>query len=110
MMGRRGGLALTMLLGLGFWAGSARGAERPPNLVLIVADDLGYGDVGFNGRTEWRTPNLDGLAARGTVFTRFYAAAAVCAPSRGAMLTGKATIHCGVRRNEDDLPSAPRPR
>lgn len=91
-----------MLLG---WAGAASGAERPPNIVLIYADDLGSADVGFNGRTEWGTPNLDRLAARGTVFTRFYTAAAVCCPSRGAMLTGKATIHCGVRRNEDDLPA-----
>jgi arylsulfatase A len=102
---RRRGLALMMLLGFGIWAGSAWGVERPPNIVLIFADDLGYGDVGFNGRTEWRTPNLDGLASRGTIFTRFYAAAAVCAPSRGAMLTGKSTIHGGVRRNEDDLPA-----
>src|SRR5687767_1012058 len=78
----------------------AEGSERPPNIVLIVADDLGWGDIGVNGRTEWSTPNLDDLAARGMVFHRFYAAAAVCAPSRAALLTGKAPIHCGVGRND----------
>jgi arylsulfatase A-like enzyme len=84
----------------------ARGAERAPNIVLIYADDLGWGDVGFNGRTEWATPNLDRLGARGTIFKRFYTAAVVCAPSRAAMLTGKSTIHCGVSRNDGDLPAA----
>jgi arylsulfatase A-like enzyme len=85
--------------------GSAAGADRSPNIVLIVADDLGWGDVGFNGRSEWATPNLDRLAAGGTILSRFYAASPVCAPSRAALLTGKATIHCGVGRNEEDLPA-----
>ncbi len=80
--------------------------EHRPNIVLILADDLGWGDVGFNGRREWATPNLDRLAARGTKFNRFYTAAAVCAPSRAALLTGKYTIHNGVSRNDDDLPTA----
>ena len=85
----------------------AQGADgkRPPNVVLIVADDLGWGDVGFNGRTEWTTPNLDRLAKDGRVLERCYAAAVVCAPSRAAFLTGKYTIHSGVRRNDDDLPT-----
>ena len=95
---------VAMLLGVGV-GGPAEAAGRPPNIVLIVADDLGWGDVGFNGRTEWATPNLDRLAASGTVFARFYAASPVCAPSRATLLTGKATIHCGVGRNEADLPA-----
>jgi arylsulfatase A-like enzyme len=78
--------------------------SRPPNIVLILADDLGWGDVGFNGRTEWKTPRLDRLAAEGTVFRRWYTAAVVCAPSRAALMTGKYTIHDGVSRNNDDLP------
>jgi arylsulfatase A-like enzyme len=78
-------------------------AERVPNIVLICADDLGWGDVGFNGRREWSTPHLDALAAEGTVFRRFYTAAVICAPSRAALLTGKDTIHNGVTRNADDL-------
>jgi arylsulfatase A-like enzyme len=79
-------------------------AKTRPNIVLILADDLGWGDVGFNGRTEWSTPELDRLAARGTIFRRMYAAAVVCAPSRAALLTGKDTIHDRVSRNSDDLP------
>lgn len=82
-------------------------AQPPrPNIVLILADDLGHADVGFHGRAEWATPNLDRLAASGLTFRRFYAASPVCAPSRAALLTGKATLHNGVRRNEDDLPAA----
>jgi arylsulfatase A len=83
----------------------AAGTSRAPNIVLIMADDLGWGDVGFNGRTEWSTPNLDGLARQGRVLKRCYTAAVVCAPSRAAFLTGKFTIHSGVRRNDDDLPA-----
>jgi arylsulfatase A-like enzyme len=95
-------LAATLILA---FVSAARAAEPPPNVVLILADDLGWGDVGFNGRTDWATPNLDRLAARGTTFRRWYTAAVVCAPSRGALLTGKFTVHSGVSRNDDDLPA-----
>jgi arylsulfatase A-like enzyme len=60
----------------------------PPNVVLIYADDLGYGDVGAYGATEIRTPNMDRLAAGGVRFTNGYAASATCSPSRYALLTG----------------------
>jgi arylsulfatase A len=95
------GLAMSVT---GVTAHAADG-KRAPNVVLIVADDLGWGDVGFNGRTEWTTPNLDRLAKEGRVLDRCYTAAVVCAPSRAAFLTGKYTIHSGVRRNDDDLPT-----
>ncbi len=98
-------LLLVQTIGLGLSA-LAAGGEHPPNIVLIYADDLGWGDVGFNGRTEWATPNLDRLGARGTIFKRWYTAAVGCAPSRAAMLTGKATIHCGVCTNGADLPGS----
>lgn len=100
-------LALTLIAHLGPRPATAVAVadESRPNVVLIYADDLGWGDVGFNGRTEWATPNLDKLAASGTVFKRWYTGAVVCAPSRGAMLTGKYTIHSGVSRNNDDLPA-----
>jgi arylsulfatase A-like enzyme len=103
---------VSALLAVG--ASAARGAwdartsaadSRRPNIVLIVADDLGFGDVSFNGRTEWTTPNLDWLAKRGRMLSRCYSAAVVCAPSRAAFLTGKYTIHSGVCRNDQDLPS-----
>lgn len=99
----RGTIGAVIALALGFapWAR----AETPPNIVLILADDLGWHDVSFNGRTEWTTPSLAALAARGTNLRRFYTAAVVCAPSRAALLTGKFTIHDGVSRNDEDLPA-----
>ncbi len=100
------GFLLSAALGGMLIGGSVEGAEGAPNIIVIYADDLGWGDVGFNGRTEWATPNLDRLGARGTIFKRFYTAAVICAPSRAAMLTGKSTIHCGVGRNDDDLPGS----
>jgi arylsulfatase A-like enzyme len=78
---------------------------RRPNILLILADDLGYGDVGFNGRKEWPTTNLDQLARDGTIFRRFYTAGVVCAPARAALLTGRYGIHNGVTGNGSlDLP------
>src|SRR4051794_10886674 len=84
----------------------AQPQSRPTNIVLILADDLGWGDVGFNGRKEWATPNLDRLAAQGTVFRRWYTAGVTCAPSRAAMMTGRYPIHCGVSANNQDLPAS----
>jgi len=95
-------LSIVAALALAFPAHA--GQKRPPNVVVILADDLGWGDVGFNGRTDWTTPNLDRLAKRGIKFNRWYTAAVVCAPSRAALLTGKYTIHNGVSANNDDLP------
>ena len=63
-------------------------AERPPNIVIIYMDDLGYGDVGANGATALRTPNIDNLAVEGVRFTNGYASSATCTPSRYALLTG----------------------
>src|SRR5262245_59597713 len=79
---------------------------RKPNLVMILADDMGYADTGFNGRKEWPTPNLDRLAREGTVFDRWYTAMPLCAPSRACLLTGRYTIHHGVRNNNTDIPKS----
>ncbi len=62
--------------------------EPPPNIIVVFADDMGYGDAGCYGSTTIRTPNLDGLARQGVRFTDFYAAQAVCSASRAALLTG----------------------
>ena len=96
-------LCAALLPGAGAHAVDPR--QSPPNIICILADDLGWGDVGFNGRREWPTPNLDRLAREGTIFRRWYVASPVCAPSRAALLTGKYTIHCGVPGNGDDLPA-----
>lgn len=68
-----------------------------PNIILVLADDLGWGDVGFNGQQKIKTPHLDKLAAEGMRFTAFYAGSSVCAPSRAALLTGVNTAHGHVR-------------
>ncbi|HOS74235.1 MAG TPA: sulfatase-like hydrolase/transferase, partial [Verrucomicrobiota bacterium] len=57
--------------------------QRRPSIIFILADDLGYGDLGCYGQTKIQTPNLDRLAAEGMRFTQFYAGSTVCAPSRG---------------------------
>jgi arylsulfatase A-like enzyme len=77
-------------------AGSAFAAERPPNFVIIFADDLGYGDLGCYGHPTIRTPHLDRMAAEGMRFTQFYAVAPVCSPSRYGLLTGRYPIRGGM--------------
>jgi arylsulfatase A-like enzyme len=78
---------------------AAEKTARPPNVVFILADDLGYGDVGAYGQKQIRTPNIDRLAAEGIRFTDAYAGAPVCAPSRCALMTGRHTGHARIRGN-----------
>ncbi len=75
---------------------AAGAPKRPPNIVVILADDLGYGDVGLHGNTLLRTPNLDDLARAGAHFTSFYASAPICSPSRAGLLTGRYPIRTGI--------------
>jgi arylsulfatase A-like enzyme len=82
---------VVLLVTLGFGAGiHARGEEpdRPPNFVVVFADDLGYADIGCFGAQGYKTPNIDRLATEGIRFTDFYAAQGVCSASRAALLTG----------------------
>jgi uncharacterized sulfatase len=72
---------------------------RPPNIVFILADDLGYGDLGCYGQKRIKTPQIDRLAQEGMRFTDFYAGATVCAPSRCVLMTGYHLGHCWVRGN-----------
>jgi arylsulfatase A len=71
----------------------------PPNILLIQADDLGYGDLSAYGQTNFQTPVLDRLAREGIRFTRYYAGSTVCAPSRAALMTGRHTGHGWIRGN-----------
>ncbi|MDP7275050.1 MAG: arylsulfatase [Planctomycetaceae bacterium] len=80
-----------------------------PNIVLIMADDLGYGELGSYGQKKIRTPNLDRLARQGMRFTRNYAGNAVCAPSRCVLMTGKHPGHAYVRNNGEVRPEGQRP-
>src|SRR5574341_1711784 len=76
--------------------------ERKPNIIFVLADDLGYGDLGCYGQKQIQTPNLDRMAAEGTRFTQFYAGSTVCAPSRCVLMTGLHTGHCLIRGNGRD--------
>src|SRR5439155_8047216 len=78
----------------------AASAERP-NIVFVLADDLGYGELGSYGQKKIRTPRLDRMAAEGMRFTQFYSGSTVCAPSRGTLLTGVHTGHAYVRDNQE---------
>src|SRR5262249_10335280 len=79
---------------------SAQAADpKRPNIVFILADDLGSGALGCYGQTRIRTPSLDKLAADGRRFTQVYAGSTVCAPSRCCLMTGRHTGHARVRGN-----------
>jgi arylsulfatase A-like enzyme len=78
--------------------GHAAGADKP-NIIFILADDLGYGDLGCYGQAKIQTPNLDRMAREGMRFTQFYAGSTVCAPSRCVLMTGLHTGHCHIRGN-----------
>ncbi|WP_215238333.1 arylsulfatase [Dyadobacter helix] len=90
-------------------AGKAQKAGERPNIVLILADDLGYGDVGFNGQKLIKTPNIDRLAREGVIFSQFYAGTSVCAPSRSSLLSGKHTGHTYIRGNKSVEPEGQEP-
>ena len=83
--------------------------DRKPNISRIVADDLGYADVGYHGCKDIPTPHIDSIARRGVQFTHGYANAAVCSPTRAAMLTGRyqhrfgCEYHIGQFRRSPEL-------
>ena len=104
---------LALLIHCGGTPGSPSGAATPPNIVLLLADDMGYADPSAFGGTAVQTPHLDALAASGIKLTNFYAASAVCSPSRAAILTGRyPNVHgAGVYADSggnlrDDVPPA----
>jgi arylsulfatase A-like enzyme len=87
----------------------APAADRKPNVVLILADDLGYRELGSFGQKLIRTPNLDRLAGQGMRFTQHYSGNAVCAPSRCVLMTGKHPGHAWVRNNRELKPEGQQP-
>ncbi|MCL1922092.1 MAG: sulfatase-like hydrolase/transferase [Kiritimatiellaeota bacterium] len=101
---------MSLLCGL-----ATQGAAPRPNIIFILTDDLGYGDVGAlfqntrqeTGRPALRTPNIDRLAGEGMTFTQHYTSAPVCAPARASLMTGRHQGHCGLRDNNFDRPLDP---
>ena len=96
-----GAVLASLILAAFCWAAEqSRPEARSPNVLLILADDLGYGDLGCYGQQRIKTPNLDRLAAEGIRFTQAYSGATVCAPSRCCLMTGKHGGHATVRGNK----------
>ena len=80
-----------------------------PNLIYILADDLGYGDLSIYGQEKFTTPNIDKLARQGMLFTQHYSGSTVCAPSRSSLMTGMHTGHTVVRGNKEIQPEGQYP-
>ena len=98
-------LPATMLLAASC-QGPQQKVEEPqkPNIVYILADDLGYGDLSCYGQTHFQTPNIDKMASEGMLFTQHYAGTSVCAPSRSSLMTGQTTGHTPIRGNKEVKP------
>jgi len=89
-------LARLLLIALTLLALPASAADRKPNILLILCDDLGYGDLACYGNSKIKTPNIDRLAKEGIRFTQFYAAGVQCTPSRAGLLTGRYPVRFGL--------------
>src|SRR4051794_39105936 len=93
---------LSIATGLSLLAGgnlTAADAGRRPNIVILLADDLGYGDVACFGHSTFKTPNLDKMAADGARLTQFNTPMPFCAPTRASLLTGRYPFRCGLTAN-----------
>ncbi|MEW4455401.1 arylsulfatase [Bremerella sp. JC817] len=103
-------LTFTLLAILGCCFVSTSQAEtKKPNIIYILADDLGIGDLGCYGQEKFETPNLDRLAAEGMKFTQHYSGSTVCAPTRSVLMTGLHTGHTPVRGNAEVKPVGQEP-
>ncbi len=83
--------------------------SKQPNIIYILADDLGYGDLSCYGQKKFTTPNIDRLAKEGMLFTQHYSGSTVCAPSRSALMTGQHTGHTYIRGNKEVRPEGQHP-
>ncbi|TKG90426.1 arylsulfatase [Puteibacter caeruleilacunae] len=97
------GLKYTGALFAGLLLAGGVNAKRPktPNIIYILADDLGYGDLSCYGQKRFSTPNIDQLAQKGVLFTQHYSGSTVCAPSRSSLMTGQHTGHTPIRGNRE---------
>ena len=102
-------ICVFLFLGLqiSFGQDTAKKLNPSPNLIIILADDLGYADVGFNGCTDIPTPNIDKIASKGVKFTNAYVSYAVCGPSRAGLITGRYQDRFGFGRNPLFAPNDP---
>ncbi len=92
---------LTPILTFATEAEPGRSVVQPPNVVLILADDLGYGDLSIMGQKKLKTPNIDRIGLEGMVFSNYYCGNTVCSPSRAALMTGQHPGHVHCRSNAD---------
>lgn len=99
MVLKRSGLCFVLLCSFGILLGQNKTLPSSPNIILILSDDAGYGDFGFQGGQLVPTPHLDQLAAEGVKFSQAYVTAAVCGPSRAGMITGKYQQRFGFEEN-----------
>ena len=100
---------MLVMLGLLSAGGYAAQAQSRPNVIVIMVDDMGYGDLGCYGSQKIHTPRIDRMAAEGLRFTDFYSGTSVCAPSRAALMTGMHTGHTAVRGNKEIKPEGQYP-
>ncbi|MEQ8241046.1 MAG: arylsulfatase [Cyclobacteriaceae bacterium] len=111
----RTGFRLLILTAFGLLAcfsceqGKKEAIKGKPNIIYILADDLGYGDLSFTGQQKFQTPNIDLLAKEGMFFSQHYSGSTVCAPSRSALLTGQHTGHTFIRGNKKIMPEGQYP-
>ncbi len=101
----------TLSIGTGalMMPGLLQAGQRKPNIIYILLDDAGYGDIGAFGQQQFKTPNIDRLASQGMRFTNHYSGSTVCAPSRCALLTGQHTGHTHIRGNREVYPEGQAP-
>ena len=86
---------ITLFSFLAFVCGTTLAADKP-NIIFVMADDMGWGQTGYRGHPVLKTPNLDAMAANGLRFERFYAGNPVCSPTRASVLTGRSNERTGV--------------
>lgn len=106
-------ISLVIAVTLGMSCNNQKSAKEvaisKPNIIYILADDLGYGDLSFTGQSKFQTPNIDKLAKDGMFFTQHYSGSTVCAPSRSTLMTGLHTGHTAIRGNKEVRPEGQYP-